>query len=123
MENMVDTVSSNGGVVRVRMLRDAGYSRRAIDRALRTGALLRIRHGWVARPAADEQLIKAAQAGVVLTCVTQARRLGLWVLDDAVVHVAAPAHAGHVRAGNAKVHRWCPGIPMLCRTPSRTCSP
>ena len=63
----------------------------------------------------------------MLTCVTQARRLGLWVLAEEHPHVAAPAHSGavridvhppgHRRAGarKATVH-WgrpgsCPGIP------------
>ena len=35
--------------------------------------------------------------GVLLSCVTVARREGLWVPDAAAIHVAAPRHSGRVR--------------------------
>ncbi|WP_434810583.1 endonuclease domain-containing protein [Microbacterium sp. bgisy189] len=59
---------------------------------------------------ADPFLVAAARTGVILTCVTQARRLGLWVLRDERPHVAAAAHAGHVSA-DAVIHWHAPTIP------------
>jgi very-short-patch-repair endonuclease len=55
-------------------------------------------------------LVAAAKAGVVLTCITQAHRLGLWVLEDGSTHVAAPPHSGRV-AVSAHVHWERPVIP------------
>ncbi|TDN91965.1 very-short-patch-repair endonuclease [Microbacterium sp. BK668] len=109
---MTETVRRAGGVVRVAVLRAQGYSRRAIEGAVSSGRLTRPRNGWVADPAADAHLVAAARAGVVLTCHTQARRLGLWVLRADAVHVAAPPqhHVGELRAGT-HVHWARPVVP------------
>jgi hypothetical protein len=46
---------------------------------------------------------------VTLACCTAAVRHGLWVLDQHVFHVAAPAHAGRiVVASGTRVHRARP---------------
>lgn len=88
----MDAVAAGGGVVRVAALRAAGVPRRAIEQAVGVHELVRPRNGWVALPDADPLLVAAARAGVVLSCLTQAERLGLWVLGDGAVHVAAPPH-------------------------------
>ncbi|WP_329665151.1 type IV toxin-antitoxin system AbiEi family antitoxin domain-containing protein [Microbacterium sp.] len=103
--------AERGGVVRTRVFLDAGWGRRAVDRAVSSGALRRVRTGWVATADADANLVAAARTGVVLTCTSQARRLGLWVLDDQGMHVAARAHAGHVGAVKATVHWSRPLVP------------
>lgn len=90
-------VRRQGGIVRSARLREQGWSGRALTTAVRAGVLVRPRGGWLAVPEADPELVAAARAGVVLTCVTQARRLGLWVLREERPHVAAPPHAGGVR--------------------------
>lgn len=89
-------VSVRGGVARTRELEDAGFRRMHFEAAVRSGALRRVRRGWVATKDADAQLVAAAKTGVVLSCITQARRLGLWVHDQrSRVHVAAtPGSAG-----------------------------
>lgn len=112
MTDLLAAVRDAGGVARVSTLRARGQPRRAIDHAVACGALERPRNGWVAVPEADPLLVAAARAGVVLTCLTQARRLGLWVLHEPEVHVAAPphAHAGEVRAGT-RVHWARPVVP------------
>ena len=97
-------------VVSVRSLLRAGASRHDIASAVGRGILVRVRRGWVAARDADPMLVAAAQSGVVLTCVTQAKRLGCWVIDDGVVHVAAPPHAGHVVV-DGHVHWEKPAIP------------
>jgi very-short-patch-repair endonuclease len=104
-------VHAHGGVVRTRKLIRAGYSRHRIDRALAGGSLIRVRKGWVSAPGADPYLVAAARAGVVLSCVTQARRLGLWVLHEDRPHVAAPAHSGCATPRNATVHWAKPVVP------------
>ncbi|MGC5223243.1 DUF559 domain-containing protein [Micromonospora sp. DT81.3] len=104
---------AKGGVVPVRSLRRAGHSEHAVARAVSTGVLVRVRRGWVAVPDADPYLIAAARAGVVVSCITQARRLGLWVLAGAEPHVAAPQHAGHVAALDATVHWAAPLVPRV----------
>ncbi|WP_054683128.1 endonuclease domain-containing protein [Microbacterium sp. No. 7] len=95
---MEELVRSGGGVVKTRLLKDAGFRGNDVTDAVRAGRLQRPRRGWVAVPDADVHLVAAARAGVVLTCVTQARRLGLWMLErEERPHVAAPPHSGAVR--------------------------
>ena len=73
---------------------------------------MRVRNGWVALPSADRMLLAAAYRGVVLTCVTQARRLGLFVLrHDDRHHVAARPHSGRAGMTNAHVHWAKPLVP------------
>jgi very-short-patch-repair endonuclease len=92
------------------MLVAAGHSRHTIQAAIGCGKLIRVRRGWVARPGADPLLVAAARAGVVLTCITQARRSGLWVLAEDTTHVAADPSA-HVQAVRAHVHWARPPVP------------
>lgn len=103
--------SANGGVVRTRNLIRAGHSRHSIDQAVARGNLVRVRKGWVALPGTDAYLVAAARAGVVVSCITQARRLGLWVLHEDRPHVAAPAHSGCVTPRGATVHWTKPLVP------------
>ncbi|MGH3704427.1 MAG: endonuclease domain-containing protein [Agromyces sp.] len=100
-----------GGVVRTRFLVRAGFSRHRIEQSLGAGSLIRVRKGWVAVPSADRYLIAAAHAGVVVSCVTQAERLGLWVLSHDRPHVAAPAHSGAVSLGGVRAHWAQPLVP------------
>lgn len=102
-----------GGVARTRELRDGGVSADRIARAVSSGRLIRPRRGWVALPTADPDLIRAARNGVLLTCVTQAQRLGLWTLRASQVHVAATRSARPVTDG-CVVH-W--GTPIVARPP------
>jgi len=96
--DIVDVVRCGGGIVRTQALRRQGWSERAIRRAVEAGALVRPRKGWIATPDADPYLFAAARSGVIVSCVTQAQRLGLWVLDaDDRPHVAAPPRSGGVR--------------------------
>lgn len=105
-------VRSAGGVVRSRTLTSLGHSPHDVQKAIERGDLVRVRKGWVAVPDADPLLIGAARAGVVLTCITQARRLGLWVLlGEHQLHVAAPPHSGGVRTVKAHVHWGAPPVP------------
>jgi very-short-patch-repair endonuclease len=114
MLDLLDAVSRRGGIVRTQVLRDAGFGRRALADATRSGALLSPRRGWLALPGADPHLLAAARHGVVLTCVTSARRLGLWVLEEDRPHVAAPRKASRVQVPRAKIH-WA--VPVVPRAP------
>jgi len=76
------TTRALGGVARVLTLQKQHVSRHDIGLALGVGLLQRVRRGWVAEPAADRMLVDAARHGAVLSCVTQAKRRGLWVHEE-----------------------------------------
>ncbi|MFB7842105.1 DUF559 domain-containing protein [Microbacterium sp. NPDC056052] len=108
----VEFVASRGGVVRVVRLRDEGIGRRAIDGAVDAGGLHRVRRGWLATPEADPVRVAAARSGVVITCVSRAAQLGLWVHEAPIAfHVGAdPKSTGH-RSDRAHVHWFAPIVP------------
>jgi len=76
--------------------------RRAIEAAVDDGSLIRLRRGVYAREGACEPVTAAARHGGPLACVTAARHLGLWVLDESdTVHVWMRGH------GRAHAHAPC----------------
>ena len=114
-------VADLGGIVRVARLNDLGFGRRAISDAVDAGALKRVRRGWVAVSEADPVLVAAAQAGVVLTCVSQAARLGLWVHQTPErLHVGAHPRSTGGKPERMHVH-W--SVPMISREPDALTDP
>jgi very-short-patch-repair endonuclease len=119
--DLVARVTAAGGVVRSSQLRRQGISEALIASAVSGGRLVRVRRRWVASPDADPYVVSAARAGVVLSCVTQARRLGLWVLAEDAPHVAAHPHAGRIDlSAPAIVHR---ALPLVARHPDQLVDP
>lgn len=102
----------SGGVTRTSALARAGISRQQLRAAFAAGEVARPRKGWVALPGADPALLQAARRGVLLSCVTQAARLGLWVLAEPdEPHYAAPRQHSHVLPGAGVVHWRAPVVP------------
>lgn len=98
--------------MRTRSLLDAAnIPPRRLDPYIRRGDLFRPRNGWIAVPEADPMLVAAAETGVVLTCVTQAARLGLWQVDDGRVHVGIAPDRHTRRATDALLHWRVPPTP------------
>lgn len=102
MDQLVEAVRSHGGVVHSTVMLDLGITRYRLRAAVSAGVLSSPRRGWVALPDADPYLVAAARAGVVLTCVTQAKRLELWVLAEVGPHVAAPPSASRLKLLNER---------------------
>lgn len=101
------------GVAPTREILRLGHSKHRVGRAVAEGRVTRPRRGWVALRDADPDLLSAARHGVVLTCVTQAKRLGLWVLEHREFHVGAKPGA-HVAPEVGVVH-W--RRPLILRPP------
>jgi very-short-patch-repair endonuclease len=108
-------------------LRAEGRSRRSIEASVAAGSLRRLRRGVYARNDACAAAVTAAEHGGTLACVSAARHLGLWVLDEAVtVHVwlHGDGHRRH-RAECDCIEHWDgdtdaaafipPSIPRLLR--------
>jgi very-short-patch-repair endonuclease len=110
IDAVVEAVKRLGGVARVARILDAGIRRYARRAAIAQERILQVRKGWVALPSADAYLVAAARAGVVVSCITQARRMGLWVLNEDRPHVALNPH-GLSGAVGATVHWSRPLIP------------
>lgn len=100
-----------GGITTSRALHELGHSAYDLRKALASGRLTRPRRGWAALPCCDPELRAAASHGVILSCITQARRLGLWVPDEPVQHVAVRTRGDHVSLTRKVVHWSAPLVP------------
>lgn len=98
------------GVARTSTLLKQGMSRSKIAVEIDRGTLIRPRKGWVARPTADATLLHAARHGVLLTCITQAKRLGIWVQSERELHFATRATSSRGRPGGV-LHWRTPLVP------------
>ncbi|MCR2792536.1 endonuclease domain-containing protein [Microbacterium sp. zg.Y625] len=111
IRRLCERIAVRGGVARVSSLQREGWTRYCIRMALERGLLSRVRRDWVAIPGADAELVAAARGGVVLSCITEARRRGLWVLREERPHVAALPHAAGHKASRPVVHWAEPLVP------------
>lgn len=116
---LISAVRQAGGIARTPDLWQLGFSPRSIAAVVKSGGLLRPRRGWVTVADVDRDLLFALQRGVVLTCVTQAKRLGIWLTEEPNgLHVAVRAKGDHAeQRGVQKVH-W--SRPIMMRGPAST---
>lgn len=99
--SVAGALESCGGVARASDLLRRGVTRSAIDRAVRGGIVLRVRHGVLALGSAPSAIVGAAAHGGSLACVSALRWWGIWVIDDAHPHVWLGAK------GRAHAHDGC----------------
>ena len=78
-------VRARGGVMHRSSLRDAGFSPYRVRRELEAGRLISIGRDRVALPQLQPDIVRAARAGLRLTCVTEARRRGLCAFADSAL--------------------------------------
>ncbi|WP_376765733.1 type IV toxin-antitoxin system AbiEi family antitoxin domain-containing protein [Agromyces agglutinans] len=94
--------SDLGGVARACDLAAYGVPRRAFERAVRDGVLLRLRPGIYAVPETSRPIVEAVRHGGVIGCVTVAQAEGLWVLaEHPGIHVSMRPN------GRARPHADC----------------
>ncbi|MFD1213070.1 type IV toxin-antitoxin system AbiEi family antitoxin domain-containing protein [Arthrobacter sp. GCM10027362] len=79
---MAEQVGRLGGTARLADLHRAGFTRAAIDAAVRSGAIRRVRRGLVGVPGGNPDIRRALMANGLITCVSAARELGLWTLKQ-----------------------------------------
>lgn len=112
---LLSAIAAQGGVARSAALVREGHRPRTIAALVGKGLLRRIRRVWVALPEAEPLLQAAARTGTVISCVTQARRLGLWVADQGPPHVAARPDGARLRVAAGTVVHWAK--PVVPRPP------
>lgn len=112
---ILEKMHAAGGIVRSRDLQAQGVSRHALAKAVRSGAVRRLRRNWITLPDVDTALQAAADRGVILSCLTQAQRLGLWIPERPKRPHVAAARGSHVDAPSCSIH-W--SAPIVPRTPS-----
>lgn len=91
-----------GGIARTAELAAGGVDGYTLQRAVRHGAVIRLREGVYATPEVPEPVRIAVRHGGALGCLSRAKSAGLWMLEeDDAVHVAMP------RNGRRRAHDGC----------------
>ncbi|MFD6053746.1 DUF559 domain-containing protein [Agromyces sp. NPDC060279] len=105
---LADWLRRAGGLAHRTQLDDAGYRRTALERAIDSGRVVRIRARWLATPeASGSRRADAIRAGGRLTCASAAQELGLWTFPEPRLHLSVPAHSG--RSDPTAVRHWSRG--------------
>ncbi len=75
-----------------------GYTPRGLASAVHSGRLIRVRRGYYAVPEVEPQIEMAVRVGGLITCVSAARRAGIWVVDDQFPHIYLRHEASRMRS-------------------------
>lgn len=102
--DLIGWLDRQDGIAERREAIELGATRSQIDAALRDGTLRLIRRRWLATSAAPSDLMTAATRGGRLTCVSAASRLGLWVIDDRLLHISVTSSSSEPCPPNVKLH-------------------
>jgi len=65
--------------------------------AVRAGRLTRIRRGYYGKPGMDAEAERAVRVGGILSCVSELRRRGVWVLPNSSTHVQLAPNGARLR--------------------------
>jgi very-short-patch-repair endonuclease len=107
-------LGQRAGIVRTSKLRQAGFPRSSIVKALASGRIVRLRRGIYSLPSEAGVLGMALQHNALVTCLSAAPLYGLWTLKKAEKPHLSPGHRktppdalAHGRCSHPR-HRWLP---------------
>jgi very-short-patch-repair endonuclease len=100
--------TNDDGISTLAMLEARGVGASQRSDLLRSGALIRLRNGWFARPGADAERSRAVRVGGRISCMTALRQVGLWVMPDSRLHIAVAPNASRLRCPDDRHRRWDP---------------
>nr|WP_245762852.1 hypothetical protein [Microbacterium azadirachtae] len=86
--DLLSWLAAHDGVAHTSDLYRAGFSKHVIAIVERRGDVARVRRSWILSPEAAPPCVHAARFGGRVTCVTQAKALGLWVPESIEVHLS-----------------------------------
>jgi very-short-patch-repair endonuclease len=101
--------SERSGIAHAHEALRAGYTRYELRAALRLGRVTRIRRDWLALPSAPADLRTAAQASGRIACLSLAKRLKLWTMDDDLEHLSVSPHSTYKASEGQRLH-WSRNI-------------
>lgn len=97
--DIVHDLDRLGGLARVSHLAAIGYGRRQRDRAIASGSIVRVCHGWLGTLRASRAAVTAVLSGGKLTGPTALVSYGVWDGLDRRIHVHVP------ESGHGSTHR------------------
>jgi very-short-patch-repair endonuclease len=103
-----DWMRQHHGIAHTRNLREAGFTKHAVLRAVDAGMLERVHRSWLVADHCSSARRAAAEVSGRVTCVTAAREQGLWIPDVEGTHIWVPSTASrNTRLG--RVLHWARG--------------
>ncbi len=105
---LVPWIVAYGGAAHSSVLRAAGFTVHTMRTAVGAGMVERVRRSWLVVPGAGGELRRAVELGGRLTCLSAARRAGLWTPDHPDIHVAVRPNASRLDAVGVRLH-WSTG--------------
>lgn len=102
--NLAAWLDARSGIAHSSDAARAGFTRYAIEAAVSSSAVERIRRRWLATERAPADLRIAAHHGARLSCLSVAAQLSLWHLTDGLVHLSVPPNAGRYSAVEHRAH-------------------
>ncbi|MCD4850966.1 type IV toxin-antitoxin system AbiEi family antitoxin domain-containing protein [Arthrobacter sp. AK01] len=106
---------SRHGAARTETLRKAGFTQRALAKAVSDGTAARLHRGVYTSGDADPDVVAAFRADGVLTCISAARFYGLWTLESAEeLHLSCSTGLARRRVAHhgARQHPDHPYLPV-----------
>lgn len=82
-----------------------GWTRRSITSAVRRGDLIRARRDRYLPPTAPDAVVRAVRVGGRLTCLSLLEGLGVFVMENSVLHVHLPRSASRMRSPDSRRRR------------------
>lgn len=90
-----ELIAEQRSVMTREMVRRAGISDYRIRQCIERGAALALTRDVIAVRGAPVEMVRAARLGARVACVSAARLMGLWVVDDGCLHVTVRTnHSG-----------------------------
>ncbi|MDT0156448.1 type IV toxin-antitoxin system AbiEi family antitoxin domain-containing protein [Microbacterium sp. ARD32] len=100
------------GIAHTRHLREAGFSRHQVAKAVDAGHLQRVHRTWLVAGECSAARRAAAEVSGRVTCVTAAAQRGLWTPDAADTHVWVPPSSAHSGRPGLVLHRATAPAPV-----------
>jgi very-short-patch-repair endonuclease len=102
--DLTRALEATAGIADPSILRRLGIEGRALQRALRSGQLIKLRRGRYAVPTVHPHVASAVRAGGRVACVSALRMYGVWVLADDGEHVRIARGVDAVVGPRMRVH-------------------
>lgn len=104
-KDVAEWLQAHGRIAHASAAYEHGFTKRDLAHAVSAFGVTRVRRSWLTTLSDTSPVRRAVAIGGRLTCVSEARRLGLWVPGPSEPHVWVPSTASRFDASGLRIHR------------------